>query len=101
MAKRKHNKSEAIRQLLASGTTNPAEIVAALAKKKIKVSPALIANVKARETQGKKRRKKKKASANGHLDLKTLLQAKGLIEATGSLDAAKKAIEMLGQLQAD
>jgi len=99
MAKRKHNKSEAIRQLIASGTTKSAEIIAALAKKKIKVSPALIANVKARGTKGKQRRKKK-ASTNGHIDVKALLQAKGLIETTGSVDAAKKAVEMLGQLRA-
>jgi hypothetical protein len=46
MAKRKVNKSEEIRQVLASGIESPTEVAATLAAKGIKVSPSAVSVIK-------------------------------------------------------
>lgn len=105
MAKKaKVNKSAAIREAIASGLSKPAEITVALAKKKIKVSPQMVSQVKAKTGGGKKAKKrgrKKMATAtNGHLDLRALLSAKKLVEDVGSIQAAKEALGALEKITA-
>jgi hypothetical protein len=109
MAKKKTaNKSQAIRDYLA---TNPkaaaTEIVAALAKMGIKVSPGLASNVKftsqskrkkkAGEKTVVKRRRPGKRSAT-ELSLDDLLAAKQLANQLGGIGEARQALDTLEKL---
>ena len=105
MAKRKRarggpNKSDAIRDYLAKNKdAKPKEIIEALAKQGIKVSQALVGNVKF--TSGKKTVKaKKKAGRPPRADLTAadLLEAKRLADQLGGISKAKQALETLEKL---
>lgn len=112
MAKKKTgvNKSQAIRDYLAnSPKATASEIVPALGKKGIKVSPGLVSNVKS--TSGPKRRRKKKAGrkkvvkrrrpgrrAAAALSADDLMAAKQLADQLGGIQAAHRALNTLERL---
>lgn len=86
MAKR--NKSQAILQMLADKpTASVKEIQAALAAKRMKVSPALIHQVRG-----------KAKPSNGHVSMDGLLAAKGFVAKMGSVEAAKAALDSFAKL---
>lgn len=88
MAKR--NKSQAIRAVLADKpAASVKEIQALLAAKRIKVSPALIHQV---------RGKSSKASTNGHISVEGLFAAKAFVKSLGSVEAAKAALDSFAKL---
>ena len=66
---KKVNKSNEIRRQLAAGVTSPKEVVANLAKRKIKVSAALVSQIKGREL-----------NAEGH-ELVSVAEGRGLSSA--------------------
>ncbi len=101
--KRKVNKAEEIRTLFRERglDTAPKDIIAALAKRRIEVSPAQVSNVKTAMKEGKGqsgRGRRGRPAANG-MNFDALLDAKRLVDATGSADAAKRAIDVLTQLR--
>src|SRR5205809_834809 len=100
MAKRKINKSQMVRDVLESGVTGTSEVVATLARKKVKVSPQMVSNLKGKMGGTKKRRgrKAKRSEAGSALDVTALLQAKFLVTRVGSVTEAKKAIDIWGKL---
>jgi hypothetical protein len=103
MAKRKINKSKKIREAFAElGDVGPKAVVEHLAAKKIKVSYPLVAAAKQRLKGGATKPKGKpgrKPKANGHISLAALLTAKSLVNEAGSVEAAKKTLAALSQLQ--
>ncbi len=112
MAKKKTgiSKSQAIRNYLVTNPkATPNEIVAAMGKKGIKVTPGLAANVKF--TSGPKRRRKKKAGKKGvvkrrrpgrrsaaALSADDLLAAKQLADQLGGIGEARRALDTLERL---
>ncbi|MEM7454952.1 MAG: hypothetical protein AAF456_11435 [Planctomycetota bacterium] len=110
MAKRKVNKSQIIRDYyLKNRTASAKEVVAAMAKKNIKVSEALVANVKSKAGLTKRRGSgkpgrpssgagRKAASANGHVSIDILMDAKKLVSAAGSATNAIAAIRAIEKL---
>jgi hypothetical protein len=98
MAKRKVNKSAAIRVAFETLGTDakPAEVVKALAAKKIKVSPQAVSQVKA-NAGNRKGKRKAKVAAGGGFDLESLLQAKRLVDKIG-LESARAALDALVRL---
>ena len=104
------NKSQAIRDCLATNPkATPNEIVAALGKKGIKVSPGLASNVK--YTSGPKRRLKKKTGKKkvvkrrrpgrrsaAELSADDLLAAKQLADQLGGIQEARRALDTLEKL---
>ena len=111
MAKKKTgvSKSQAIRNYLATNPkATPNEIVAALGKKGIKVSPGLAGNVK--YTSGLKRRKKKTGKKRvvkrrrpgrrsvAKLSADDLLAARQLADQLGGIQEARRALETLERL---
>ncbi|MGD9647467.1 MAG: hypothetical protein AB7U73_17265 [Pirellulales bacterium] len=105
MAKRKVNKSAAIRESiekLGGQDAKPQAVVEALAGQGLKVSTGLVSNIKhAMKKKGKKRgRVAGKASGNGAaISLHDLIAAKKLVEQVGSVDAAASAVAALAKLQ--
>ena len=98
MAKRRLNKSAAIREAFETmgADAKPAAVVEALAAKKIKVTPQAVSGVKIKLGKVKGRRKAK-PTANGSLDLASLLAAKALVNKIG-LESARTALEALAKL---
>ena len=95
MAKRKHNKSALIREEIAqSPKATAAEIVEALAAKKVKISAAHVYNVKA--ASGKRKGRKAKAS-NGDT-VAVLLKAKKMADSMGGIENARAALSALAKL---
>ena len=118
MAKKKSGKSlsQSIRDhLQANPSATPNQIVAALAKKGIKVSPGLASNIKytsglsAKKKTGKKKSatvrrgapKKKAAAKRGAaaLTVEDLLEAKKLVNDLGGIDEVRKALDALERLK--
>jgi len=108
MAKKKKagvNKSQAIRDHLAKQPDDgPKAIVVALGKKKIKVTEALVSNVKYVKSGKKKRRGKKKAATtqskvSDKISISTLVQAKKMADQLGGIEKAKTALVALAKLQ--
>jgi hypothetical protein len=89
MAKRR-NKAAKIREMLGElGADVPAkEVVAALAARRVRVSPAQVYNV--RSAEGKPKAK------SGRYD--ELVQAKKLADAMGGIDQARAALDALAKL---
>jgi hypothetical protein len=102
MAKRKTNKSAAIRNYLASNpSATPSTIIEDLKKKGIKVGASLVSAVKYKQPAGGNGRRKKagrRAAANGHVDLDRLIEAKKMADKLGGVAAAKSALDMLAKL---
>jgi hypothetical protein len=90
MAKRRHNKAALIREIQAQkpdATAN--EIVAALAAKKVKVTPAYIYALRAKNG-------KPKAGAVKGVD--ALVKAKKMADALGGVDAAREMLAWVAKL---
>jgi hypothetical protein len=93
---RRRNKAQAIRSEFEKQghDARPRDIVAALAARKIKVSPTQVSNIKS------KLNGQKSASESSDLvSLASLRAAKTLIEAAGSPEEAKKTIDALASLR--
>jgi hypothetical protein len=92
-------KSQAIRDYLnANKKAKASEVVAALSEKGIKVSTAMVYNVRARRNMGRRRRK---AEARGQTigpSITHLLAAKKFVEATGGMKQAQEALAALAKL---
>ncbi len=108
MAKRKVNKSQAIREMIETmggQDAAPKAVVEALAGKGLKVATGLVSNIKSAMKKGKKGRQRgrpagRKPSVNGEaISLHDLIAAKKLVEQLGSMDAAATAIAALAKLQ--
>jgi hypothetical protein len=93
MAVRRGRKSNAIREVLSEQpTATVKEIQAALARKRVKASIALISKLKSGNRRGRK------AAANGDVTMEQLLAAKSFVAKVGSVDAARSAIDGLSKL---
>lgn len=108
--RRRGNKSALIREYFDSHpAAGPSEVVAALAEKKVRVTPTLVSNVKSRmqhggSTAGKRRRGRpgrpgRRPAGEAALTVSVLVEAKRLAESAGSLDAARQALDALSKLQ--
>ena len=96
------NKAQAIRdELKVLGVdASPKEVIARLKKKKITVSPAQVSNVKAAERKGGYTNGRKGATIkSATVSIAGLFEAKRLIDATGSVEKARQALETLAKLQ--
>lgn len=101
--KQKVNKSQAIRDYVtANPTASAKEVVAAMAKKKIDVSPQTVATVKFKAGLTKKRKGGKAArnGKNGNLDVAALIEAKKFVDKAGSVDQAIESLRVLQKLDA-
>ena len=104
MAKKKVNKSQAIRDCCAANPdAGPTEVAAALKKQKIIVTPAMVSTVK---TASKKKRRGRKKAARGAkkatgdaIALSSLLAAKKMAEQLGGVEKAQAALAALAKLQ--
>jgi hypothetical protein len=107
MAKRKVNKSKAIRAYLDEHPdAGPKEVGTALKKKGITVQPALVSNVKAAlrrksggttlSLNGRRRGRPAKATM---VNVNDLLLAREFCQRLGGIDQARHAIEALAKLQ--
>jgi hypothetical protein len=107
MAKRKVNKSEAIREYLTDRPdAGPKEVGTALKKKGIAVQPALVSNVKAalrRKTDGDglrlNGRRRGRPGRASMVNVNDLLLARDFCQRIGGLGPARQAIEALSKLQ--
>lgn len=99
MAKTKVNKSAAIREYLSSNPdAKPKEIVAALKKDRIRVSPQMVSTIKGKVGSPKKRGRKPTVAANGHVNMDQLLAAKVFVQRCGSIEEARNAVQALAKL---
>ena len=98
--KKKINRSQAIRDILAKDlAAKPKAIQAELAKKGIKVSASLINAVKyGKSKPGKRGRKAGSRSSGGETSFDALLGAKALADKLGGVRRARQALDMLGRL---
>ena len=107
MAKRKVNKTQAVKDFLAENpdaATN--DVVAAMKKQRITVSPNYVSTIKSNlKPKGKKKVvAKKKAAAekqeatDDKISLSALKEAKKLAATLGGIEQAKEAISALAQL---
>ena len=105
-AKKKVNKSKAIRDYKAANAdAGPKEIAAALTKERIRVSPAFVSTVlsTSKKKKGKSRRvgrprRAKPTQAAASFTASELMQAKKLAEEIGGLEKAKAAIDVLSKI---
>jgi hypothetical protein len=98
VARRKLNKSARIREALETmgADASPKAVVEALAAKKIKVALAAVSNIKAKLAAPNGARNSK--ASNGALTLKSLMEAKKLVDRIG-LEGATAAINALSKLR--
>ena len=104
-AKRKVNKSKAIRDFKAANSkAGPTEIATALAKQNVKVSPAFVSTVLSTSKKKKKKARRvgrpraTKSPQAASFTVSELMQAKKLAEEVGSLEKAKAALDALSKL---
>jgi hypothetical protein len=92
-------KSQAIRDYLnANKKAKATEVAAALSAKGIKVSTAMVYNLKARHKMGKRRRKAEASGQKIGPSITHLLAAKKLVEETGGVKQAQEALAALAKL---
>jgi len=85
------NKTQAVRDYLkAHKKAQNAEVVAALAKEGITITPSYVGNIKAK--LNKRRRVVKKAVAKGNIGIPEIKVALALLKLTGSVAAASEAL---------
>ena len=102
------NKSEEIRNAFKKMGYNsaPKDIISSLAARRIKVSPALVSNVRAAMTRkgmapirvGKSRRGRPPRVQSDTVSVSHLLAAKQLVERTGGVEQAKRTLDALALL---
>jgi hypothetical protein len=89
MPRTKVNKSKAIRECLSSNpSAMPKEVVAALAKNRIRVSTQMVSTIKSKMV----------APKQGQVDLNQLLAAKVFVDRVGNIGEAKQAVMALAKL---
>jgi hypothetical protein len=104
MARRRTNKSAKIREAMAANpTASPSAIVKILGEQKIKVSPTLVSNVKARVSggvavAGRRGPGRPKKATNGLLNIEGLVAAKKFADHMGGVAAASQALATLARL---
>lgn len=107
MAKRKvsngPNKTALIRkELEQTPNASPSEIAEKLSAKGADISAAYVSTIKStlkRRAGGAKRpRVSKNQTANGHVAVDALIEAKSLIDKAGGVDEAKKVLDVLSKL---
>ncbi|MBW3596838.1 MAG: hypothetical protein KY475_06125 [Planctomycetes bacterium] len=92
-------KSQAIRDYLKDHKKAKAtEVVAALSEKGIDVSTAMVYNVRARRSMGKRRRKAEAGGEEIGPSITHLLAAKKFVEQTGGVKQAQDALAALAKL---
>ena len=92
-------KSQAIRDYLnANKKAKAAEVVKALAEKGIKVSTAMVYNLKARNVMGKRRQQTRAGGTEISHSITHLLAAKAFVEATGGIKQAQAALAAFAKL---
>lgn len=103
--KRKVNKSQAVRDYLASHPdAGPTEVCKALADKGIKVSPQQVSTIKssskkkAGKKAGKKPGRRKQAAAGGRVSVAELVTAKDFADRVGGVANAQELLAALGKL---
>jgi hypothetical protein len=98
------NKSQAIRDTISElgHQFRPRDVIAKLKEQGIEVSPALVTNVMARSGRTAQRRNGRAGTARtlcaDNLSVESLLSAKRLIDEVGSVEEARRAIDLLAQL---
>jgi len=91
MSKSRTNKSQSIREYLSvNPVAKPKDVIKALAKKHIRVSPQLVSAIKGRSS-GRTR--------TDRINMRQLLAAKSLVDQVGGIGEARKALEMIAKLQ--
>lgn len=102
MAKRKSNKSAAIRDYIAANpNAKPKEILTALRAKGLDVSVGLVSVVKysKKSKSGKKPGRPKKAASTGSgLSADQLLAAKALADSLGGIQNTREALDLIEKL---
>ncbi len=106
MAKRKINKTAAVKEYLdANPNAGPKEVVAALKQKKISVTPNYVSNIKSKGKSGGKRVGKRRhkavaaqVSGSGPLSSK-LAEAIALVEKVGGIEKAKETLDAVRALE--
>ncbi len=98
MAHKKINKSAKIREAFETlgADTRPKDVIAALAKRKIKVSPAQVSNIKVTLEVGMSNGRN---GSSDRFSLASLLVAKRFAEQMGSLEKAQGALAALAKLR--
>lgn len=92
-------KSQAIRDYLkANKKAKATDVVKALGEKGIIVSTAMVYNLKARKSMGKRRRKAEAGGQTIGLSISHLLAAKKLVAETGGMKEAQEALAALAKL---
>jgi hypothetical protein len=92
-------KSQAIRDYLSENkTAKAADVVTALAQKGVNVSTAMVYNLKARKTMGKRRRQTRAGGTDIGHSITHLLAAKTFVEATGGVKQAQDALAAFAKL---
>ena len=99
MAKSEVNKTQAVRDFLkANKKAKNADVVAALAEQGITITANYVGNIKA--THHKKNRAARKVVAKGGVGISEVKAALAFIKLTGSVAAAKKALEVAQEIRA-
>jgi hypothetical protein len=104
MARAKVNKAERIPKTfeMLGKDARPKDVVAALAKEKIRVSSAQVSTIKAKLGNGKLNKNgRAHAKDNGIVSLDEILAAKKLVGSVGSPEKAKAAVDALVKVLAD
>jgi hypothetical protein len=92
-------KSQAIRDYLSENKkAKAADVVSALSAKGIKVSTAMVYNLKARKSMGKRRKKTRAGGTEISHSISHLLAAKEFVDATGGLKQAQGALAAFAKL---
>lgn len=103
MAKRKVNKSQEIREyVIANPGSSAKDVVSALAKKRIQVSPSMVATVKFKAGLTKSRKKGlsfRGGKGNGQMNVNLLVDAKKFRAKAGSTQAAIEALKTIDMLE--
>jgi hypothetical protein len=98
MAKRRHNKAALIREIEADKpNATAAEIVAALAAKRVKVTPAYIYALRAKGN-GKPAKGHGKPMAAALAGIESLVMAKRMADELGGIDKARDLLGVLAKL---
>src|SRR6516164_9004597 len=98
MARRRRNKSEAIRQVLSENPqASVKEVVSVLGQRRIKVKPTLVYFIRSRQRRAVRRQKRQQAVANGAptYSAELILQVKTLAKDAGGFRNLKQLVEVL------
>ena len=101
MARKKTNNAQAIRDTFEKlgHDARPKDVVAALAGRRIKVSPTQVSNIKSNLNGTIPKGSAKPAAASDLISLSGLRAAKTFLETVGSVEAAKQAVAALASLR--